>query len=71
MTTLPNFYGLKHENASYFLDDLEMALLTSGRDEDNVKVRAFSLVLRDAAKSGSKVCLPRRELIRIRLGKLF
>ena len=50
MTTFPNFYGLKHENASYFLDDLEMALLTSGRDEDNVKVRAFSLVLRDAAK---------------------
>ena len=50
MTTFPNFYGLKHENASYFLDDLEMALLTFGRDEDNVKVRAFSLVLRDAAK---------------------
>ena len=51
MTTFPNFYGLKHENASYFLDDLEMAWLTSGRDEDNVKVRAFSLVLRDAAKT--------------------
>ena len=51
MTSFPNFYGLKYENASYFLDDLEMALLTSGRDEDNVKVRAFSLVLRDAAKT--------------------
>ena len=51
MTTFPNFNGLKHENASYFLDDLEMALLTFGRDEDNVKIRAFSLVLRDAAKT--------------------
>ena len=27
-----------------------MALLTSRRDEDDVKVKAFSLVLRDAAK---------------------
>lgn len=34
----------------YFLDDLKMALLTSRKDEDDVKMRAFSLVLRDAAK---------------------
>ena len=50
MTSFPNFYGVKHENASYFLDDLEMALLTFGRDGNDVKIRAFSLVLRDAAK---------------------
>ena len=50
MTSFSNFYGLKYKNASYFLDDLEMALLTSRRDEDDVKVKAFSLVLRDAAK---------------------
>ena len=50
MTSFPNFYGLKYENASYFLDDLEMALFTSRRDEDDVKAKAFSLVLRDAAK---------------------
>ena len=47
----PNFYGGKFENASYFLDDLEMALLASGRDENDVKLRAFPLVLRDAAKT--------------------
>lgn len=27
-----NFYGVKGENASYFLDDLEMDLLTLGQD---------------------------------------
>ena len=51
MMSFPNFYGNKGENASYFLDDLEMALLASRRDEDEVKVRAFALVLREAAKT--------------------
>ena len=46
----PNFFGRKNENASYYLDDLEMAFLASGRDENEVKLRAFSLVLRDEAK---------------------
>ena len=41
----------KFENASYFLDDLEMAFLVLGRDEDHVKLRAFPLVLRDEAKT--------------------
>ena len=50
MLAFPNFYGRKHENASYFLDDLEMALLVSGWDEDEVKLRAFPLVLKDEAK---------------------
>ena len=48
MMSFPNFYGKKGENASYFL---EMALLASRRDEDEVKVRAFALVLREAAKT--------------------
>ena len=38
MLAFPNFYGRKHKNASYFLDDLEMALLASGQDEDEVVV---------------------------------
>ena len=40
----------KHESASYFLDDLEMAFLVSGRDDDEVKLRSFPLVLRVEAK---------------------
>ena len=51
MLAFPNFYGRKHENASYFLDDLEMALLASGQDEDEVKLRVFPLVLKDKAKT--------------------
>ena len=51
MLSFPNFYGRKHENASYFLDDLEMALLASMQDEDEVKLRAFPLVLKDEAKT--------------------
>ena len=50
MLAFPNFYGRKHKNASYFLDDLEMALLASWQDENEVKLRAFPLVMRDKAK---------------------
>ena len=51
MLAFPNFYKRKHKNASYFLDDLEMALLASGWDKDEVKLRAFPLVLKDEAKT--------------------
>ena len=51
MASFPYFYGRKFENVSYFLDDLEMAFLVSGRDEDHVKLRDFPLVLRDEAKT--------------------
>ncbi len=51
MTSFPYFYGVRHESASNFLDDLEMAFLVSGRDDDEVKLRAFPLVLRDEAKT--------------------
>ena len=51
MASFPYFYGGKHEGASYFLDELEMAFLISGRDDDEVKLRAFPLVLREEAKT--------------------
>ena len=51
MASFPYFYGGKHESASNFLDDLEMAFLVSGRDDDEVKLRAFPLVLREEAKT--------------------
>ena len=47
----PSFHGRERENASNFLDNLEMAFLVSGRDEDAVKLRAFPLVLWEGAKS--------------------
>ena len=50
MLAFPNFYERKYKNASYFLDDLEMALLASGQDENKVKLRDFPLVLKDEAK---------------------
>ena len=51
MASFPYFYGGKHEGTSYFLDELEMAFLISGRDDDEVKLRAFPLVLREEAKT--------------------
>ena len=50
MMSFPNFHDKKYENASYFLDDLEMDFLASGRDEEEVKLRAFPQVMRDEAK---------------------
>ena len=50
MMSFPSFHNKNYENASYFLDDLEMAFLALGRDEDEVKLRAFPLVMRDEAK---------------------
>ena len=47
----PSFHGRERENASNFLDDLEMAFLVSGRDEDAMKLKAFPLVLQEEAKS--------------------
>ena len=51
MLAFPNFYERKNENASYFLNVLEMALLAFGQDEDDFKLRAFPLVLKDEAKN--------------------
>ncbi|MCO5601674.1 hypothetical protein L7F22_055797 [Adiantum nelumboides] len=46
----PNFHGRRGENAGNFLDDLEMAILVSGREDEEIKLRAFPLVLREEAK---------------------
>ena len=51
MASFPYFYGGNHEGAIYFLDELEMAFLISRRDDDEVKLRAFPLVLREEAKT--------------------
>ena len=50
MLAFPNFYKRKHENASYLMDDLEMALLAFVQDENEVKLITFPLVLKDEAK---------------------
>ena len=50
MMTFSSFHGKNYKNASYFLDDLEMAFLALGRDEDEVKLKDFPLVMRDEAK---------------------
>ena len=51
MMSFPSFHSKNYENASYFLDDLEMYFLASRWDKDEVKLRAFPLVMRDEAKT--------------------
>ncbi|MCO5593139.1 hypothetical protein L7F22_047145 [Adiantum nelumboides] len=46
----PNFHGRRGGNAGNFLDDLEMAFLVSGREDEDIKLRAFPLVLCEEAK---------------------
>ncbi|MCO5566389.1 hypothetical protein L7F22_020066 [Adiantum nelumboides] len=59
----PNFYGKPREVAPDFLDNLEMAFLVSGRDDEATKLRAFPLVLREGAKAWYQTLAPeeRRE----------
>ncbi|MCO5608631.1 hypothetical protein L7F22_062844 [Adiantum nelumboides] len=47
--SFPTFYGHHDENARYFMDSLEMAHLLAGRDQEEVKLRAFPLVLKGEA----------------------
>ena len=44
------FFRKKGEDAISFLDDLEIAFLVIGRDDDATKVRVFPLVLKDGAR---------------------
>ncbi|MCO5604715.1 hypothetical protein L7F22_058885 [Adiantum nelumboides] len=44
------FYGHHDENARDFMDSLEMAHLMAGRDQEEVKLRAFPLVLKGEAR---------------------
>ncbi|MCO5577963.1 hypothetical protein L7F22_031800 [Adiantum nelumboides] len=46
----PTFYGHHDENARDFMDSLEMAHLMAGRDQEEVKLRAFPLVLKGEAR---------------------
>ncbi|MCO5595068.1 hypothetical protein L7F22_049105 [Adiantum nelumboides] len=63
--SFPTFYGHHDENARDFMDSLEMAHLMAGRDQEEVKLRAFPLVLKgkariwyDALASPSKATWP-------------
>ncbi|MCO5595910.1 hypothetical protein L7F22_049961 [Adiantum nelumboides] len=48
--SFPTFYGHHDENARNFMDSLEMAHLMAGRDQEEVKLRAFPLVLKGEAR---------------------
>ena len=45
--TYPTFYGKSGEDAHNFLDELELTLLMSGQHQDDIKLREFSLVLKE------------------------
>ena len=49
--SFPTLYGYQGENAREFLDNLEMAHLISGRDQEEIKLRAFPLVLKGEART--------------------
>ncbi|MCO5603934.1 hypothetical protein L7F22_058090 [Adiantum nelumboides] len=48
--SFPTFHGHHDENARDFMDSLEMAHLMAGRDQEDVKLRAFPLVLKGEAR---------------------
>ncbi|MCO5547251.1 hypothetical protein L7F22_000696 [Adiantum nelumboides] len=48
--SFPTFYGCHDENARDFMDSLEMAHLMVERDQEEVKLRAFPLVLKGEAR---------------------
>ena len=51
MMAFPTFHGRKDEDASEFLDNLEMAYLIAGRDDEPTKLRAFPLVIKGEART--------------------
>ena len=67
----PNFFGRRFESANNFLDDLEMAFLVSGRDGEEVKLRAFPLVLREEAKLWFQNLEPGRKTVMDDLKEAF
>lgn len=50
----PTFHGRHEEDAQEFLDKLEMGFLMNGKHQDQIKARAFTLVLREEAHSWYK-----------------
>lgn len=49
--SFPTFFGRQGEDASEFLDNLEMAHLISGRDDEATKLRAFPLVIKGEVRT--------------------
>ena len=49
--SFPTFHGYQGENAREFLDNLEMAHLILERDQEEVKLRSFPLVLKGEART--------------------
>ena len=49
--SFPIFYGKNSEDAVEFMENLEMAHLISGRDDEPTKLRAFPLVVKGEACS--------------------
>ena len=50
MASFPNFHGHQIESSSNFLEDLEVALLMSSKDGDDVMLKIFLLLLKEKAK---------------------
>ncbi|MCO5566544.1 hypothetical protein L7F22_020221 [Adiantum nelumboides] len=48
--SFPTFYGHHDENARVFMDSLEMSHLMAGRDQEEVKLMTFPLVLKGEAR---------------------
>jgi len=46
----PTFYGYEGENSREYLDNLEMAHLILGRDQEEIKLSIFPLVLKEEAR---------------------
>ncbi|MCO5579649.1 hypothetical protein L7F22_033506 [Adiantum nelumboides] len=59
--SFPTFYGHHDENARDFMDSLEMAHLMAGRDQEEVKLRAFPLVLKGEARVWYDALVPPSE----------
>lgn len=50
----PTFHGRTGEDAQEFLDGIEMAFLMNRQHQDEIKLRAFPLVLKEVAQTWYK-----------------
>ena len=46
----PNFHGLKEEGAEDFYDNNKLACITSRNDTNEMRLRAFPLIMKGEAK---------------------
>ncbi|MCO5597327.1 hypothetical protein L7F22_051403 [Adiantum nelumboides] len=56
--SFPTFNGAAGEDAQEFLDNLEIACLVTGRDDDATRLRVFSLLMKAEAKVWFNTLLP-------------